>query len=480
MISILRKGFLLMVFLLFLMLLGTLIFGGDRLFGHALKKYGPVAFGQPVAFEKAELSVLGGSAGIEQFHVGTAEYPLLDIGKAEVNIGTMELLDGRVRIENAQLDGTLLHLIVKEDGTLAFDKGPPPPEVTDGNPMPPEEKPLPPADKRDIVQIATEYWERYQHYKEYYDKVGGFGGDDETEEEALARVAHPGVPDYVTTAMQLAEGASEGVFWLENAEVKDFAWKTTDLRKGKPILPEIKDFHFQLQNVGTPPAGVAPQAVYAGKGALVDGGAIDFRLGLSRDGSNSSLDFTAEGLKVSSIARMANKSFPFHIKGGTVDFGTSELSFNPNSLSGGVRVVLNNTTLTPKNSSPNVLGVAPNEFCTLLNSALQDQPIAFMIRLGGTPSNPTFDIENETDLGDLLGGAVKAEVERRAQELIDEQSGKLLDKAADLIDDKLGDKLPDGVGDQLKEGLGGALDGGLDVGGLLGGSKKDKKKKKDD
>lgn len=472
MISILRKGFLLMVFLLFLMLVGTLIFGGDRLFGHALKKYGPVAFGQPVAFEKAELSILGGSAGIEQFHVGTTEYPLIDIGKAAVDIGTMALLDGRVRIENAQLDNTLLHLIIKEDGTLAFDKGPPPPEVTEEHPMPPAEKPLPPAKNRDLVQIVTEYWDRYQHYKEYYDKVGGFGGDDASEEEALARIAHPGVPAYVSTAMQVAEGVSEGVFWLENAEINDFAWKTTDLRKNKPILPEIEDFHFQLQNVGTPPSGVAPAAVYAGKGALKVGGAIDFRLGLSRDGQDSTLDFTAEDLKINSIARLANRSFPFTIRGGTIDFGTSELRFNPASLSGGVRVVLKGTELSPKKGSPTVLGVAPNEFCSLLNSALQDQPIAFMIRLGGTPSAPTFTIENETDLGDLLGGAVKAEVERRAQELIDEQSGKLMEKATDLIDEKLGDKLPDGLGDQLKDGLGGALEGGLDVGGLLGGGKK--------
>lgn len=478
MISILRKGFILMVFLLFLMLVGTLVFGGDRLFGHALKKYGPVAFGQPVEFSKAELSVLGGSAGIEDFHVGTADYPLMDIGKAGVDIGTMALLDGRVLIENAQLDATLLHLIIKEDGTLAFDKGPPPPEVLEENPMPPAEKPMPPAENRDLVQIVTEYWERYQHYKEYYDKVGGFGGDEETEEEALARIAYPGVPEYVTTAMQVAEGATAGVFWLENAEINDFAWQTKDLRKDKPILPEIEDFQFQLQNIGTPPEGSTPQALYAGKGALKAGGAIDFRLGLSRDGTDSTLDFQAEGLKVNSIAALANKSFPFFIKGGQVDFGTTDLRFNPNDLSGGVRVTLRNTQLTPKKGSPKVLGVAPDEFCMLLNSALQDQPIAFVIRLGGTPSSPSFTIENETDLGDLLGGAVKAEVERRAQELIDEQTDKVLDKASELIDDKLGDKLPEGMGDQLKEGLGGALEGGLDVGGLLGG-KKDKDKKKD-
>lgn len=478
MMSILRKGFLLCVFLLFLFLVLTLVFGGDRLFSHALKTYGPVAFQQPVRFESAELSVLGGSAGVQQFHVGTEDRPMLDIGTAAIDIGTMALLDGRVFIENAQLDGARLHLIVEKDGTLSFDGGPPPPEVVAADPMPTDEGPQTPAEKRDIVQIATEYWERYQQYKGYYDQVGVFGsdGEEDPEEEANDRVKLPGMPDYVRTALDSAEDASDGVFWLENAQVTDFRWETRDLRHDRPVLPPIKDFSFSLQNVGTPPAGLKPLAVYAGKGELEAGGLLDFRLGLARDGSASTLNFTAEDLPVASIASMINKSFPFVIKGGKLDVGTTDLQFRPQDLSGGVRIVMKGTQLTPKRASPKVLGVAPNEFCTLLNAALQDQPIAFVIRLGGSPSDPTFTIENETDLGDLLGGAVKAEVERRAQELIDEQTGKLQEKASELLEEKLGDKLPDGLGDQLKGGLDGALKEGLDVGGLFGGKKKDKKK----
>ncbi|MHC4822737.1 MAG: hypothetical protein ACYTEP_01825 [Planctomycetota bacterium] len=475
MMSILRKGFLLCLFLLFLFLVLTLVFGGDRLFSHALKTYGPVAFQQPVRFESAELSVLGGSAGVEQFHVGSEGRPMLDIGTAAIDIGTMALLDGRVFIENAQLDGARLHLIIEEDGSLSFDKGPPPKDVVNADPMPEKTGPQTPPEKRDIVQIATEYWERYQQYKGYYDTVGIFGGDGEEDpgEEANERVKLPGMPDYVRTALDSAEDASDGVFWLENAQVTDFRWETRDLRHDRPVLPPIKDFSFSLQNVGTPPTGLQPEAIYAGKGELEAGGLLDFRLGLARDGSSSSLDFTAEGLPVSSIGTMINRSFPFVIKGGKLDIGTTDLRFQPESLSGGVRIVMNGTQLSPKRISPDVLGVAPQEFCTLLNSALQDQPIAFVIRLGGTPSEPSFAIENETDLGDLLGGAVKAEVERRAQALIDEQTGKLQEKASELLDDKLGEKLPGGLGDQLKGGLDGALKDGLDVGGLFGGKKKD-------
>lgn len=472
MISILRKGFILLVLVLFLALVLTLVFGGDSLFSHALKKYGPVAFKQPVRFESAELSVLGGSAGVSQFHVGTAENPMLDIGKAEINLSTMAIMDGRVFIENAQLHQALLHLVIHEDGTLSLDSGPPPKDVADANPMPTEDASLPPAEDRDFVQIATEYWERYKHYKEYYDKYGSsIGGDDDAaDEEALERIKFPGVPDYVQTAQQLASSTSSGVFWLEHADVKDFQWETLDKRTKRPVLPVLKDFDFSLDNVGTPPSGLTPHAVYAGKGSLAAGGDLDFRLGLARDGTPSSLDFTANALPVASIVDMIGESFPFEIKGGNLDIGTTDLQFQPDQLSGGVRIVLNNTSLKPVPGSPQVLGVGPGRFCSLLNAALKDQPVAFVIRLGGTPTDPSFTIENETDLGDLLGGAVKAEVERRAQEFVDEKAGELQEKASDLIQDKLGDKLPEGVSDQVDE----VLKGKIDVGGLFGGGKKKK------
>ncbi|MFK5956679.1 MAG: DUF748 domain-containing protein [Planctomycetota bacterium] len=470
MISILRKGFLLFVLILFLALITTLIFGGDSLFGHALKKYGPVAFKRPVGFTSAELSVLGGSAGVEQFKVGTDDNPVLEIGKAEINLSTTALIDGRVLIENAQLNNARLFLIIRKDGTLSIDSGPPPEDVTSSNPQPKEDASLPPAKDRDFVQIATEYWDRYKHYKEYYDEYGGsLGGDDDaSEDDALQRIKFPGMPDFVQAAQQLAAESSDGVFWLQHAELTDFQWETLDERTERPVLPALQDFSFSLDNVGTPPSDASPQAIYAGKGGLVEGGALDFRLGLSRDGTPSSLDFTADALPVASIVDMIGKSFPFKIEGGNLDIGTMDLLFQPDSLSGGVRVVMNGTTLSAIAGSPDVLGVAAKEFCSLLNSAMQDQPIAFVIRLGGTPTSPSFAIENETDLGDLLGGAVKAEVTRRAQKLIDEQAGKLQNKAGDLIKDKLGDKLPGGVGDQLDE----ALKGKIDVGSLFGGKKK--------
>jgi|FLOH01.1.fsa_nt_gi hypothetical protein len=472
MISILRKGFLLLILVLVLALVGALVFGGDALFGHALRKYGPVAFHQPVTFASAELSVLGGRAGVEQFQVGTLEYPMLDIGKAEINISTTAVLDGRVVIENAQLTGAMLHLIVRPDGTLAFDSGPPPPAVIAAEGPVESEAEIPPAENRDFVQIAVEYWERYQQYKEYYDMlpVGGEGSEATPAEEEAQRAKYPGMPDYVKAAQTAAAANAPGVFWMETASITDFDWETIDKRNGKPILPAIEHFSFALANIGTPPDDSTPAASYKGSGGLESGGALDFALSLSRDATLSALDFTATALPVASIVDLISQSLPFGIRGGTLDISTMAIQFSASQLGGGIRIVLHDTTLQALPNSPNVLGVSAREFCTLLNSALQNQPVAFVINLGGTPSAPTFDIENETDLGDMLGGAIQAEAERRAQEFVDEHAEELQEKASDLIKDKLGDKLPAGVGEQLDE----ALKGKIDVGGLLGGKKKKK------
>jgi hypothetical protein len=283
--------------------------------------------------------------------------------------------------------------------------------------------------------------------------VGGEDGETTPEEEAARRAKYPGMPDYVKAAQTEANANAEGVFWMENASITDFNWNTVDKRNGEAILPEIDSFTFALANVGTPPDGSAPPASYSGNGGLKAGGAIDFALSLARDTSLSSLDFTADALPVASIADLISKSLPFGISGGTLDISTQAVQFTASELGGGIRVVLNGTTLKALPNSPDVLGVSAREFCTLLNSALQSQPVAFMINLGGTPSSPTFDIENETDLGDMLGGAIKAEAERRANEFIDEKKEELEEKATDLIKDKLGDELGDKLGDKLPKGL---------------------------
>jgi hypothetical protein len=474
MTSILRKGFILLLLILFVALVGVLIFAGDGLFGSAVQRYGPVAFGQPVRFADAELSILGGSAGLTDFHVGAEDNPLIDVGQASVNIGTMALIGGRVHIENAELAETTVHLIVREDGTLGFDPGPPPEDIQDADPLPPREKPLPKQENRDFVQIAMEYWERAQHYKEYYDKVKAMRGSEEAAEEeaALERVKYPGMPDYVTALQSNAPEAKQGVFWMDRAAITNFHWETIDKRNGKAILPAIADFSFELTDLGTPPTDGHPFSGFTGQGSLVEGGALQFDLKMSRTEAPSTLTFSLQDVPVDSVLDMMRRSLPFRVQGGKVNLGCEDIRFSESMLAGSVRLELRGAKVTAKSTSPQVLGVDPGEFSSLLNSALQDQPIAFQIILGGTPSSPSFTIQNETDIGDLLGGAVKAEVERRAQEFIDDQTDKITEKANELIDDKLGDvigdKIPggtDGIKDQLKKGL--------DTGGLFGGKKKD-------
>lgn len=461
MMGLLRKGFILMMLVLFLALVGVLVFAGDGLFGAAVERYGPVAFSAPVRFEQAELSALGGSASITDFHAGTEDNPRIDVGRAAVDVGAMALIGGRVHIQNAELDATTLHLIVREDGTLSFDPGPPPEDVQAEKPLPPREKPLPKQENRDFVQIALEYWGRAQHYKDYYDRVKDMRGEGDGAEEnaALERVKYPGKPAYIEALQAGVAEASEGVFWLERAAITGFDWKTLDERTGQPILPAIADFSFELTDLGTPPTDGHPYSGFTGSGRLVDGGAVQFQLQLSRTDLPSTASFSLTGLPIESVLGMMRRSLPFRVRGGVADLTTTDLRFAEDLLQGKVRLELRGAEVLPKQGSPQVLGVAPNEFTTLLNGALQEQPVAFLIILGGTPSAPSFTIQNETDIGDMLGGAVKAEVERRAQEFVDEKVGEL--------EGRVGEMLEDAVGDQLKQGL--------DVGGILGGKKGKKK-----
>lgn len=447
MFKVLRKGFLILFAIVLLGLLAGIVFGADALFGKALRSWGPYAFGgQPVDFADSELSILGGRANVTDFHAGTADSPLLDLqrGALEVSIGAA--LAGRVHIREATLTGTRLHFIVNEDGSLAVDPGPPPPDVAAQKPQPKRETPLPKAENRDVIQIVAEYWDRYQHYKEYYDEYGGiFAGDGEAKEKKEP-ARFPGKPDFVAEAQARAraERDARGVFYLERAAIEDFRWETLDQRTGARILPELTSFTFALERLGTAPADVVEPATIRGEGGFASGGSLQFRLDLSRTAEPSALDFSALGIPVDEIAELSKMSMPFKIAGGLMDLKTVGLRFADDALTGTVSVELRGARVTAKKGAPDVLGVEPQEFCKLLNQALTAGPVAFSIVLGGTPTRPTFDVENEMNLGDLLGGAVKAEVTRRAGELMDEKKEELKDKlekeAGGLLDGILGEK----------------------------------------
>lgn len=471
--AVLRKGFLILFLVVLLLLALGVTLGADTLFKRALRAWGPQAFGgQPVEFAEAELALLGGRAGVTEFRAGTAQEPLIELGKGELSVSVGAALGGRVHVRNAELSGARLHLIVEEDGTLAFDPGPPPPEVAAGTPAPPRERPLPKAENRDLIQIVSEYWERIQTYKEYYDEYGGiFAGGGGEKPAPPAPALFPGKPDFVAAAQERrrAERKGRGIFWLESAAIEDFRWETLDRRTGKPLLPALAGFSFALEHLGAPPQGETMPATVRGEGALADGGKIGFRLDLARDGGDSALEFSALGVPTDALVALAKNALPFQVGGGNLDVVADGLRFRDDALAGRVRVELRGATVKPRRISPQVLGVEPEVFCQLLNDAIARAPVAFAIALGGTPTRPTFDVENETDLGELLGGAVKAEVQRRAAALINEQAGKLGEKLGEKLGDKLG---PDAaglgglLGDKAKEGLG----------GLLGGKKDEKPK----
>ncbi|RMH05127.1 MAG: DUF748 domain-containing protein [Planctomycetota bacterium] len=444
--KIFRTGLLVLVLLVVVLVAGTLLLAGDPLFASALRTYGPGALGQPLDFGDASLSILGGSAAVEDLRIGSTEEPVAEARSVALDASTLDLLSGRLHIEEAVLDGAVLHLVIDEQGRLSIDPGPPPPEVVAEKP--PRERPgrkKTPPEERDFVQIVQEYWERLQDYREYYDQVGSIlgGGEGETPEEREAREArqrsrHPGRASY------LGEAEADGglSFWLGHAALTDFRWETLDQRTGGPVLPPLASLTLTLDRLGDAPAGVTEPASIAGRGELADGGRIDFALDLARDGGLSRLRFEAAELPAASIMALAAKSLPYELESGFLGIQTRKLRFGADHLEGRVKLELRDAVVRPGAGAKEVLGMKPQEFCKLLNHALAAAPVAFDFALGGSPTEPTFAIENQSDLKDILTGAVKAEAEGRAKELIDQKKDELLGgkDAGDVLGGLLGGK----------------------------------------
>lgn len=484
--KIFRKGFVVLLLTVTALLIATLAFAGDPLFAGALRAYGPPAIGQPLDFDDASLSILGGSAEIQQLAVGQEQEPLIEIGRFAFDADAFALLAGRLAIDEAALNATHLRLIIDENGRLGFDPGPPPagtepsPEAKKPEPeTEPKTPPTPPED-RDLVQIVEELWERYEEYKEYYDEYGGIfiGGEEEQEEVRTARSRWPGKPAYLDEQARAAESAKAGAFWLGKAEVANFSWETLDKRTGQQILPAIASGTLRVENLGSPPLdenGVAQtptSLIHAAADFADDGGRMLLSLGLPRDGSATTLDLQLSALPIDSLQRAVNRSLPYDLSGGVFDLVTSGLSFSQQSLQGEIVLQLRNVQLKPRAQSPEVLGVKPAEFCSVLNRALTSQPVEFRFSLGGTPTDPKFRLEDATDLDDLIVDALTDEAKARAQAELDEQRNKLEAKANEELseleqkaEEAIGDKAKDLLGDKAKKGLGGLLGGNKKGGG---------------
>ncbi|MBL7008031.1 MAG: DUF748 domain-containing protein [Planctomycetes bacterium] len=454
----LRTGLLVFILLLVALVAGGLYFAGDPLFASALRAYGPAAAGQPLDFQDARLSVFGGTAGIDGLLIGSREDPVIEAASINLDASTLDLLAGRLHLEQATLDGAVLHLVVDVNGKLSLDPGPPPEEVVKGKPPRQRKgrKQTEPKD-RDFIQIVQEYWERLQEYEDYYDQAASVFGGEESPEMKAARVArtrakHPGRASFLG-----GEEEAGMSFWLGHASLNDFRWETLDKRSGRPVLPPLKSLSLSLDRLGAAPKDETGPTSFAGKGEFAAGGKIDFALDLSRGADLSSLKFTATDLPVAAIVHLVSESLPYRLESGLLDLDTRKLRFADDQLQGKVKLNLRQVVLEPKPGAPEVLGMKPQEFCKLLNQALATAPVALDFVLGGTPTEPSFKIENESSLKDILTGAVKAEAEARGKELLEQKKDELL-----------GGKDP-------KDVLGGLLggDGDKKKGGKKKGGKKD-------
>ncbi len=431
-----RTGLLALLLVLALIVLVTLSFAGDPLFVGALRRYAPPALGQPLDFTDASLSVLGGSAEVDDLVIGNREDPLAEVGKVRLDTSTSDLLAGRFRIEEATLADAVLHLSVDENGRLSIDPGPPP-AGTETTPPPPASADTPPPARRDFVQIVQEYWDRLQTYRDYYRKVGAFGGKDAAEAEAggaaeqgARRLPHPGMASFLE---QSASSTSPTFLRIDHAELSDFRWETLDRRTGKPLLPPLDSLSLTLDRLGSSLPGETSPAKISGDGLLSGGGAIRFVLALARGAESSTLAFSARDLPAAAIADLIASSVPFRLSEGLLDLDTEQLAFTDSSLAGTLKLTLRKGRLEAAPGAPKVLGMDATQFCSLLDRALAQGPVSIAFVLGGTPTHPSFEIQNDTELGDLLKGAVKAEVKERGQKLLDEQKSKLGKKASGLL-----------------------------------------------
>jgi len=406
-----RKGFFTLLGVLLVLVLLFLWLACDPLFRGALERFGPQAVGQPFSFENAMLSPLAGRAEIQGLKIGSPEKPMIESGRLVAEVSPFGLLGGVFGIQEASLDQATLRFRIDKQGRFGFDPGPPP----EGVPAErgPREKPNPtPPEKRDLIEIVQEYWERAQEYKKYYDKVGLFGGGEAGSSEKEAPLpsryhGRQGRASFLEDDAEQPQAKAPRGFWIGHAGVEDLRLETVDERTGRPILPVFDKLSFSLDRLGDVPGDEEIPGRISADGVLAGGGTLGFTLELARQAGPSRLAFHVQGLPPSVFADLVRNSLPWRIEGRAIDLDADELAFTAGSLKGDVALTLHGIRLQPRKSAPDVLGLSAREFSQLLNQALEQGPVKLKLSLSGSPTRPSFRIRNETELDKLLGGALK-------------------------------------------------------------------------
>ncbi|MFQ5748514.1 MAG: DUF748 domain-containing protein [Planctomycetota bacterium] len=407
----LRKGFFSLMGVLFVLVLLFLWLACDPLFRGALERYGPQALGQPLSFDEAMLSPLAGRAEILGLKIGSPERPMIESGRLVAEVSPFRLLGGEFGIELAALERATLRFRIDKQGRLGFDPGPPPEGVSPERRSREQPAPTNPED-RDFVEIVQEYWERVQEYKKYYEKTGLFGGGEAS--PSAKEVPPPsryrgrqGRASCLESDAGPPEGKPGRRFGIGHAGVQDLHLETRDERTGKPILPVFDKLSFSMDRLGGVPGGEETPGRIAADGVLAGGGSFGFILELARGAGPSRLVLHVQGLSPSAFADLVRNSLPWRIEGRAIDLDADELAFTQTSLKGELSLTLHGIRLQARRSAPDVLGLPAQEFSHLLNQALEQGPVKLKLSLSGSPTRPTFRIRNETELDQLLGGALK-------------------------------------------------------------------------
>jgi len=309
------------------------------------------ALGVQCTFGKIDYSFFGQKLAFENFQLpdpSNTKEDMVRIGGFLADLHFGDLLRKKVHLEKLQLRDVAGNVVRDSDGKLNINQVPAA-EPKDPSAKGPWQEWIAWLTEKGKDADLSEIWKKYQEYRRK-------SAEKKAEEEKAGKSAQAKVVLDYDPQLRWERPGGDPMFRADSVEIKNLAFRMTDKTAKGGAVPSLTSVSAEGTQLSTSPGWNAQPLQLKGNGSLSDGksGKLDFTV--SYLPGKSSLDFKLEGVPVTDMKGMYEKSVPVNVDAGTATLGT-KAGLITGMIDGAIALQIDKLKISAKPGQPKILGL---------------------------------------------------------------------------------------------------------------------------
>ncbi|HUR38554.1 MAG TPA: DUF748 domain-containing protein [Planctomycetota bacterium] len=309
------------------------------------------ALGVQCTFGKIDYSFFAQKLSFENFQLpdpSNTKEDIVRIGGFTADLDFGDLLRKRLHVEKLLLRDVAGNVVRNADGKLNIN------EVPAAQPSDPAAKGpwsewITWLTEKGKDADVTEIWKKYQEYRRK-------SAEKKAEEEKAGKTASTKVALDYDPDLRWERERRDPLVRADSVEIKNLAFRMTDKSAKGGAVPSLTGVTAEGTQLSTSPGWNGQPIQMKGNGLLSEGksGKLDFTL--SYLPGKSSVDFKVEGVPVTDMRGLYEKSVPVTVDAGTATLGT-KAGVNAGTVDGAVNLQIDRLKISPKPGQTKILGL---------------------------------------------------------------------------------------------------------------------------